>query len=223
MSTIAKRPRGRPAQLSQERILDSALTLLRSVPLVQLTMQRLASELGTTSTSLYGYFNNQEDLFRHISERVMAGVDMSAARNEQDWRAAIRSWANAIRDRLLCYPHATELLQARAGQTPGSWFELSVPLIQALRRAGLTGHNLINSLRCTSRVVFGFVVNEHNMYVEQTSAETALQNLSTESRAEVEYLLQFLGEGDNNSLFAFTIERLIDGIGVLCNKLNDER
>jgi len=136
MSTVAKRPRGRPAQLSQDRILDSALLLLQSVPLAQLTMQRLANELGTTPTALYGYFNNQEDLFLNISERVMAGVDMAAARAAQDWRQALRLWANAIRDRILVFPHAAELVQLKPGQTPAGWFELTVPLIQALRRAG---------------------------------------------------------------------------------------
>jgi AcrR family transcriptional regulator len=223
MSTVIKRPRGRPAQLSQERILDSALKLLQSLPLAQLTMQRLATELGTTPTALYGYFSNQEDLFLKISERVMNGVDLSAARSEQDWRKVLRIWANAIRDRILVYPHAAELVQLKPEHTPAGWFELTVPLIQALRRAGLSGYLLMDSLRCISRVVFGSIVNEltldpYSLSLEQENAKAALQHLSAESRAEIEYLMPYLGDQDNNALFAFTVDRLVDGIEALLIK-----
>lgn len=225
MSTIApvKRPRGRPAQLSQDRILECALTLLQTVPLAQLTMQRLANELGTTPTALYGYFSNQEDLFVHISERVMAGVDMSAAHREQDWQQVLRIWANAIRDRLLVYPHAAELVQLQPQQTPAGWFELTVPLIKALRNAGLSGYLLMDSLRCISRVVFGSIVNEltmdpYNLSLEQESASAAMQHLSIESRTEIEYLMPYLGDQDNNALFSFTVDRLIDSIDALLKR-----
>lgn len=222
-TTTVKRPRGRPAQLSQDRILDCALTLLQTVPLAQLTMQRLAGELGTTPTALYGYFSNQEDLFLHISERVMSGVDLSAAREEQDWQLVLRIWANAIRNRLLVYPHAAELVQLKPQQTPAGWFELTVPLVKALRQAGLSGYLLMDSLRCIARVIFGSIVNEltldpYNLSLEQESASAAMQHLSAESRAEIEYLMPYLGDQDNNALFAFTVERLIDSIEALLQR-----
>lgn len=222
-TTTVKRPRGRPAQLSKDRILDCALTLLQSVPLAQLTMQRLASELGTTPTALYGYFSNQEDLFLHISERVMAGVDMAAAHVEQDWQQVLRIWANAIRNRLLVYPHAAELVQLKPQQTPAGWFELTVPLVKALRMAGLSGYLLMDSLRCISRVVFGSIVNEltmdpYNLSLEQESATAAMQHLTAESRAEIEYLMPYLGDQDNNALFTFTVDRLIDSIAALLQR-----
>lgn len=222
-TTTVKRPRGRPAQLSKDRILDCALNLLQTVPLSQLTMQRLAGELGTTPTALYGYFSNQEDLFLHISERVMAGVDMAAAHREESWQGVMRIWANAIRDRLLVYPHAAELVQLKPQQTPAGWFELIVPLIKALRRAGLSSYLLMDSLRCICRVVFGSIVNEltmdpYNLSLEQESASAALQHLSAESRAEIEYLMPYLGDQDNNALFNFTVERLIDSIDALLKR-----
>src|SRR6185312_12944183 len=92
MSTVTKRSRGRPAQLSRERILETTLNLLQNVPLAELTMQRLARELGTTPTALYGYFDNQEELFRAVSERVLAGVDLEPVRRADNWRAVLRAW-----------------------------------------------------------------------------------------------------------------------------------
>ena len=81
----------------------------------------------------------------------------------------------------------------------------------------------MDSLRCISRVVFGSIVNEltldpYSLSLEQENAKAALQHLSAESRAEIEYLMPYLGDQDNNALFAFTVDRLIDGIEALTNK-----
>lgn len=221
MSTAPKRSRGRPAQLSRERILDTTMALLQHVPLAALTMQRLAKELGTTPTALYGYFSNQEELFRNVSERVLAGVELQAARAAGDWRATLRAWAHAVRVRMLEYPHAAELVQLQPQlQTPASWFELMALPIQALRRAGLADGLLTDTLRCLCRVIFGSIVNEvtmdpYNLRLEQADAHAALEHLSPESRAEIEYLLPYLGNQDNDALFDFTVERLLDGIAAM--------
>jgi AcrR family transcriptional regulator len=228
MSTVTKRSRGRPAQLSRERILETTLNLLQNVPLAELTMQRLARELGTTPTALYGYFDNQEELFRAISERVLAGVDLEPVRRADNWRAVLRAWTQAIRNRILLYPHAADLVQLQPQlQTPAGWFELMALPIQALRQAGLSGYPLMDSLRCISRVVFGSIVNEltmdpYNLHIEQADAQAALEHLSPDSRAEIEYLLPYLGDQDNDTLFAFTVERLLDGIEVLIEKIAKE-
>lgn len=225
MSTAPKRGRGRPAQLSQERILETTLALLQSVPLAELTMQRLARELGTTPTALYGYFSNQEALFRSVSDRVLAGVDLEPVRRASDWRAVLRSWTQAIRGRILEYPHAAELVQLQPQlQTPASWFELMAQPTAALRGAGLSGYELMDSLRCLCRVVFGSIVNEltmdpYNLHIEQADARAALAHLSAESREQVEYLLPYLGDQDNDALFSFTVERLLDGIEVLIQRV----
>jgi AcrR family transcriptional regulator len=224
MSTIAKRSRGRPAQLSRERILETTLKLLQTVPLAELTMQRLARELGTTPTALYGYFTGQEALFRSVSERVLAGVDMEPVRRASEWRDILRAWTQAIRNRILLYPHAAEIVKLQPQlQTPASWFELMALPIQALRTAGLSGYPLMDSLRCLCRVVFGAIVNEltmdpYNLHIEKDDAQAALEHLSAESRTQIEYLLPYLGDQDNDALFEFTVERLLDGIEVLLKK-----
>lgn len=221
MSTTVKRARGRPAQLSRERILETTLTLLQSVPLAELTMQRLARELGITPTALYGYFSNQQALFASVSERVLAGIDLSDARRGKNWREVIRAWTQAIRNQMLRYPHSAELVRLQPQmQTPANWFELMVLPTQTLRKAGLSDYLLMDSLRCISRVVFGSVVNEltmdpYNLRLEQQGANAALEHLSEESRAEIEYLLPYLGDQDNDALFSFTVERLLDGIELL--------
>lgn len=221
MSTTAKRARGRPAQLSRERILETTLTLLQSVPLAELTMQRLARELGITPTALYGYFSNQQALFASASERILAGIDLSEAREGEGWREVMSAWTRAVRKQMLRYPHSAELVRLQPQlQTPASWFELMVLPTRTLRKAGLSDYLLMDSLRCISRVVFGSVVNEltmdpYNLRLEKVDANAALDHLAPESREQIEYLLPFLGDQDNDALFTFTVERLLDGIELM--------
>jgi TetR/AcrR family transcriptional regulator, tetracycline repressor protein len=229
VSTAVKRSRGRPAQLSRERILETTLSLLQRVPLAELTMQRLARELNITPTALYGYFHNQEELFASVSERVLAGVDLSAVREATGWRDILRNWTQAIRNQMLLYPHSAEIVQLQPQvKTPASWFELMVLPVQALRQAGLSDYALMDSLRCICRVVFGAVVNEltmdpYNLRLEQADASAALDHLSPECRTEIEYLLPYLGDQDNDALFSFTVERLLDGIELMAQQLQKKK
>lgn len=222
MSTVPKRSRGRPAQLSRERILDTTLTLLQTVPAAELTMQRLARELGTTPTALYGYFANQRDLFHHAGERVLGGVDLGAIHAAADWRDALRAWCNAMRDRLLTYRYAIDLVQYQPG-VPVASFAASAVLAKALRRSSLDGQLLMDCVRWINRTVFGTIRNEvtldpNNLSIEAAAADAALEHLSLDARAEIERLQPYLGDQDNDALFAFTVERLVDGVEALLRR-----
>lgn len=222
MSTTPKRSRGRPAQLSRERILDITTTLLKTVPAAELTMQRLARELGTTPTALYGYFASQRELFQEAGEQVMGGIDLSTVAPAEDWREALRAWCNAVRDRLLSFRHAVDLVQYQPG-VPTSTFEASAVLTRALRHAGLDGQLLMDCVRWINRTVFGAIRNEvtldpYNLTIESAAAELALEHLSAEARAEIERLQPYLGDQDNDALFAFTVDRLVDGVEALLRR-----
>jgi AcrR family transcriptional regulator len=219
MSTVPNRSRGRPAQLSRERILETTLTLLQTVPTAELTMQRLARELGTTPTALYGYFGSQRELFHCAGELVLAGVDLDAARRAKDWREALRAWAHAVRVRTLQYRYASDIGQYQP-HIPVASFAASAVLAKALREAGLGDQLLMDCVRWINRTVFGAIRNEvtldpYNLTVESAEAAAALAHLPAEARAEIERLAPYLGDQDNDALFSFTVERLVDGVAAL--------
>lgn len=215
MTIKTKAVRGRPL-LSQTKIIDKALALLQTLPLKELTMRCLARELDTTPAALYAYFKSQQDLFTAISERVIRGIDLSELEHEHDWREMLRTWARAVRKQQLRFPHVTTIVQVNP-HTPVAWFEISEPLQRALRTAGLSGYELMDTLRCFSRVVLGSILNElmldtAMMRLEREDAGAALDHLTPRSRAAVESLLPYLGDQDNDALFEFTIDCVIRGI-----------
>lgn len=222
MSTVPKRSRGRPAQLSRERILETTLALLQTVPASELTMQRLAKELGTTPTALYGYFGSQRELFHAAGEQVLGGVDLSPVQAAADWRDALRAWSNAVRARTLEYRYSINLMDYQPGVTVAS-FAASAVLATALRSSGLDGQLLLDCVRWINRVVFSTIRNEvtldpTNLAIESAGAAAALEHLSGPARAEIERLQPYLGDQDQDALFAFTVERLVDGVEALVRR-----
>lgn len=215
MSTPAKPARGRPL-LSQERIIDTTMGLLQKVPLKELTMRRLAQELGTTPAAIYSYFRNQTELFNAVSARVIQGVDLAELETETDWRVILRKWAHAVRKRQLEFPHTAWLVQVNP-HTPASWFELAEPQLRALRMAGLSGYELMETSRCFSRVVAGSIFNELVLHstswqVERSDADAAMDQLSPTARAALEGIQPYLGDQDNEAVYTFTIDCMIRGI-----------
>ncbi|HEY6130463.1 MAG TPA: TetR/AcrR family transcriptional regulator [Halioglobus sp.] len=210
-----KATRGNPL-LSQELITQTAMGLLQNMPLRQLTMRRLAEELGTTAAAVYGYFGSQDDLFDAIMNQVMDGIDLSRLARNTDWRAILREWAHAVRRRHKELPYGVEIMQVRA-QVPTRWLELGVPMVGALRSAGLEGAALFNTVVMFQGVVSGLLLNEFSLATAQPdsrqgAAAAILADLSEPARQVWKPLASQLRKRDNDTLFDLTIDCVISGI-----------
>lgn len=211
------RRRGRPAQLSREKILDATLQLLQEVPLSGFTMQRLARALHTAPMTLYGYFESREALLDASVEKILGGL--RPITSSPDWRQTVRDWANALRARMLDYPQSVQLMNSRT-RIPAAWLELTAPLVEALRHAGLQGFLLAETVRWISRMVIGAILTEITLHEdsllrERIDVSEQLERLSPTSRDEIMHLAPFLNLPDNDALFAFTLDRLVDAVEFL--------
>lgn len=66
------RPVGRPTVTSREAILAAAVELLQSEELSALSLRQLAKHLDISTTSLYRYFENKQQLIKALGEQVLA-------------------------------------------------------------------------------------------------------------------------------------------------------
>ncbi len=210
-----KATRGNP-MLSQELITQTAMRMLQTVPLRELTMRRLAQELGATPAAVYGYFRSQDDLFDAINVQVLGSIDLDGLAGRTDWRAILREWAHAVRRRQREIPHSVEIMQVRA-QVPARWLEICVPLIEALRSAGLEDAALLNTLVVFQRVVSGSLLSEFSLATAQAdsgrgSVVAALAHLPTPARQAWKTLAPHVARIDNEALFNLTIDCVIAGI-----------
>ncbi|MVU82207.1 TetR family transcriptional regulator [Nocardia sp. ET3-3] len=99
--------------LSRERIREAALTLIDRDGLAELSMRKLAAELGVQAASLYTHYPTKDAVLDDIASGLMARVDVSAF--DQGWRVGLVSWAHSYRDALVRHPNFVAYLSAGPG------------------------------------------------------------------------------------------------------------
>jgi AcrR family transcriptional regulator len=84
--------RDRPAKapLSEDAVVDAALTVLRSDGLEAVTMRRVAAALDTGAASLYVYVSGREGLLHAMLDRVTATIELEAPDHSR-WRTQLHS------------------------------------------------------------------------------------------------------------------------------------
>lgn len=119
--------------LDRERVLRGALGLIDAEGLEELTMRRLASDLGVTAMALYNHVSGREELLDGVADlvaREMAPVDPGG-----DWRDRVRAWASGMRAAYLAHPNAVAAVQGTAAMTDSLLAPMQA-VIAALEDAG---------------------------------------------------------------------------------------
>ncbi|MFF2084279.1 TetR/AcrR family transcriptional regulator [Nocardia sp. NPDC058176] len=107
--------RPRVPLLSRERIREAALALIDRDGLAEVSMRKLAAELGVQAASLYGHYPNKDDLLDDIATGVMSHVDTSAF-DTAGWAEALAAWARSYRSALVAHPNLVPYLAAGPGR-----------------------------------------------------------------------------------------------------------
>jgi AcrR family transcriptional regulator len=86
------RGRGRPATISQARIVDTAVRL----GLDTLSMQAVADELGVTAPALYSHVSGREELIHLVRQALRERMEAFSS-SAQGWRAWLTDFARTVR------------------------------------------------------------------------------------------------------------------------------
>lgn len=103
----------RAPRRSKTDVVDAALVLLDRVGLPDLSMRRLADELGVQPSALYWHVESKQDLLAAVSARILAPVteDASFAATVQPGEAA-RVLGERLHDRLLAHRDGAEVVSS---------------------------------------------------------------------------------------------------------------
>lgn len=111
--------------LNHDEVIDAAVEVLRAHGLADLTMRRLARELGVQPGALYWHVANKQTLLMQVADRVLAGVPLtrsgSALRD-------LRRVATAIRAAVLPIPDGADVVALSYALDP-----TAVPVFTHLR------------------------------------------------------------------------------------------
>jgi AcrR family transcriptional regulator len=96
-----RRDRGALPALSRERVIEAALSVLRSEGLPKVTMRRVAHELDTGQSSLYVYVANTTALHAAMLDELTAGL---RAEEGEGWESRLESLLLAYSRVLFAHP-----------------------------------------------------------------------------------------------------------------------
>ena len=106
---------GTAPALTRERVIDAAITVAERDGLAELSMRRLAAELGAGTMSLYNHVSDKEDLFDGMVEHVLSPVRVA---DDDDWQAVVATWATDSRQALLDRIEASTCPKHRWNRSP---------------------------------------------------------------------------------------------------------
>lgn len=110
-------PRRVRPHITEERIIEAALALVRDEPSGTFTLAKLAKKLGISAPSLYSHVPSKQYIVERVRSRVVAEIDCSAFAT-QPWDIALAAWARSYADAFVKHPETIPLLTTNPVQAP---------------------------------------------------------------------------------------------------------
>jgi AcrR family transcriptional regulator len=204
-----RRPRGRPARLSREGIVQAVVAMLERESVEPLTIARIGREIDAVPAALYRHFESLDDLLDGVLAQVLATSEPTLGESES-WKEQLASWMHGLRAHLLRYPAVIGLI-GRSGRTSAAWLEASSTLAEILERAGLTGRDLAATYLWTLEMTVGLAIQEAALPLPQqfANARASRDELSESARARFAPIVHEMERFDGDSFFSFVVEQVV--------------
>lgn len=146
--------------VTRERALKVAMTLADAGGIGELTMRRLAEELGVEAMSLYHHVPSKDAILDGMIDLVFAEIAMP--RTDVDWKTAIRERTASVRAVLLRHPWAIRLMESR--RAPGAvTLAHHDAMLGVFRGAGFSVALTAHAYAVIDAFTYGFVHTELNL------------------------------------------------------------
>jgi TetR/AcrR family tetracycline transcriptional repressor len=177
-------------------VVDKAVQLLDEYGIADLTMRRLARELGVTPGALYWHFADKQALLGAVADRILAST---ATASDGAWAQRVHLICTGLRNALLSTTDGAELVSASFAAGKSEQMALILDrLTSAAAEAGISSPNADLAARTVLYYVLGFTADEQSRL--QWDAAGAL--------ADEQSILN----RDNTARFEFGLELVIAGV-----------
>ena len=155
--TRPERGRRRP-RYTRDEIAAAAIRVADAEGFDELSMRRLASELGAGTMTLYHYVRTKDELLALVHDAVMAELLVPADELPADWREALTAIAHRSRDALRRHPWVLDIHDDPAPGPNGirHWDQS----MQAVSSLDLTIGERFELVSAIDEYVFGFCQHE---------------------------------------------------------------
>ena len=214
------------APLSRERVVRAAIALADERGGQELTMRKLAQELGVEAMSLYNHVANKDDLLDGMVEEVFGEIEAPVPGGE--WKAELRRRAVSARAALNRHPWAIGEMEGRGAHGPNN-LRLREAILACLRGAGFSVAMTVHASSVQDAYIYGFALQQRDMSPEtpEDFAAVAQQQMEDYAAALADYphLVEVVGGYVAESGYDYESEFLF-GLDVILDRLEqllDER
>src|SRR5215471_5656249 len=218
----ARRHEGDP-DLTRERIVAGAIRVADAEGLAQLSMRRIATELGAAPMSLYRHVNGKDELLVSMMDSVL-GEDPLPARPPNGWRAQLELSSRMQWQGFRRHPWLAQALSLTRPQLIPNGMRHTEWALRALDGLGLTIQEMMHIHTTLFSHVRGLAFNlEAEAQAEQDSGLTSDEWMQTQEHGfrviagtgDFPLLTRLVNsemELDLDRLFEFGLGRLLDGL-----------
>ncbi len=111
MATPMSRRTGRPRAVTEQAILDAALSQLDAGGAAAVSVRGIAAQVGIAPNAVYTYFPSKAAVLRALVERFLGDVNHDRFVDRRlPWRQRVEALALELRTHLVAHPGAVQLL-----------------------------------------------------------------------------------------------------------------
>jgi AcrR family transcriptional regulator len=205
--------------LSRDRVLQTAVALADERGVAELTMRKLAKELGVEAMSLYNHVASKDDLLDGMIDIVFSEIEPPSASG--DWKAELRKRAVSTRAALRRHPWAVGEMEGRTNHGPSN-LRLHDAVLGCLRAAGFSLEMTVHAYSVQDAYIYGFALQQTDMSSETPedfAVEAQRQMAEYEAvLADYPHLVEVVGGHvakagyDYDSEFLFGLDVILDGL-----------
>ena len=205
--------------LNRERVLRAAIARADAGGAEELTMRKLAKELGVEAMSLYNHVANKTDLLDGMVDLVFAEIEAPVAGG--DWKAELRKRAVSTRDALNRHRWAIGEMEGRSTHGPNN-LRLHDAVLGCLRGAGFSLEMTVHAYSVQDSYIYGFALQQADMTPEtpEDFAAVAQQQMVDYAAALADYphLVEVVGGFVAKAGYDYEAEFLF-GLDVILDRL----
>jgi AcrR family transcriptional regulator len=205
--------------LNRERVLRAAIALADERGAHELTMRKLAQELGVEAMSLYNHVANKDDLLDGMVDIVFSEIEAPSPGG--DWKAELRKRAISTREALNRHRWAIGEMEGRTNHGPNN-LRLHDAALGCLRAAGFSVEMTVHAYSVQDAYIYGFVLQQSDMSAEtpEDFAAEAQRQMRDYAAALADYphLVEVVGGHVAESGYDYEAEFLF-GLDVVLDRL----
>jgi AcrR family transcriptional regulator len=200
-------------------VLRTAVAVADARGAAELTMRKLAGELGVEAMSLYNHVASKGDLLDGMIDLVFGEIEAPAAGG--DWKAELRKRAVSTRAALRRHPWAVGEMEGRTSHGPSN-LRVHDAVLGCLRAAGFSIEMTVHAMSVQDAYVYGFALQQADMSSqtpEDFAAEAQRQMADYEAvLGDYPHLVEVVGGHvakagyDYDTEFLFGLDLILDGL-----------